>query len=299
MIYRFIPEYRPMIWGSELWVLSGYDERPTRVADGEFKGLTVNELIARKGAELMGERVYERFGNEFPLLVKFIDAKQDLSIQVHPGEALAQARHGGHGKTEMWYVIRADEGAHLYSGISKELDAEKYVRLVEQDRIVEVLADHKISSGDVFFLPAGRIHAICGGTYLAEIQQTSDLTYRIYDYKRPGADGKPRQLHTELAKDAIDYTVYPEYRTRYEYNSNGESRLVDCEYFHTSMYDLDSPSCIDLSSLDTCLMVMCIEGSGSVGGVGVKAGEALLVDAGTGNVELVPSGAMKLLTSYV
>ena len=286
MIYKFRPVLRPMIWGSELWVLSGYPERPTVVDGGEYDGLTVNELIALKKESLMGARVYAAFGDEFPLLVKFIDARDDLSIQVHPGEEFARKKHNGHGKTEMWYVLRTDPGAHLYSGLSKPLTPELYEKAVEEGTIVEYLADHKIAAGDVFFLPNGRIHAICEGTYLAEIQQTSDLTYRIYDYGRLGADGKPRALHTELAKEAIDYKVYPSYKT---------TLPVDCEYFHTSK--VEGPRTLDLSGLDTCLMLMCIEGEGSVGGVPVKEGEALLADAGTEALSI--EGKIKLLTSYV
>ena len=289
-----------MVWGSELWVLSGYSERPTKVAGGEYDGLSVNELIALRKEELMGRRVYAKFGDEFPLLVKFIDAKADLSIQVHPDEKLAQERHGAHGKTEMWYVIKAAPGAHLYSGLSVPLSPEKYVELVEKDQIVSVLADQKVAPGDVFFLPAGRIHAICGGTYLAEIQQTSDITYRIYDYGRPGMDGKPRELHTALARDAIDYKVYDSYRTSYTPAPDRENRLVECEYFNTSLLELTKPYEMDLSGLDTCLMVMCVEGAGKIDGHKAQAGEAFLVDAVQKSLTLEPSaGGLKLLTSYV
>ena len=160
MIYKFEPILKTLVWGTENWVLSGVKGNETRVAEGPAKGKTLNEL----------------YGEEFPLLIKFIDAKKDLSIQVHPNDEIAQQRHGCRGKTEMWYIIGAAPGAHLLAGLSKAITPDDYVRLVAEGRITEVLADHKVAPGDVFFLPAGRIHAICGGCYLAEIQETSDIT---------------------------------------------------------------------------------------------------------------------------
>ena len=302
-MYRFKTILRPMIWGFELWVMSGYPERISVVADGPCEGMTINELVAKEKGALLGKANYERFGNEFPLLVKFIEAHQDLSIQVHPNEEMAQRVHGGHGKTEMWYVIRTEDGAHLYSGLSKAITPEEYEKRIADNSIVDVLADHHIAPGDVFFLPAGRIHAICGGTYLAEIQQTSDLTYRIYDYGRPGADGKPRQLHTELAKQAIDYKVYDNYRTDYQPRKNAEVQIADCPYFTTSVYDMDAPVQKDLSSLDSFVIVMCLEGEGSVDtgdeAMDLKAGDCILVPATASSVKFTPDSSLKLLTSYI
>lgn len=301
-MYKFTPILRPMIWGSELWVLSGIPERISRVADGPCKGMTVNELIALKGASLMGKKVYEQFGNEFPLLIKFIDAHQDLSIQVHPDEEMAQRIHGGHGKTEMWYVLRTEEGAHLYSGLSRAITPEEYSKRIADDSIVEVLADHKIAPGDVFFLPAGRIHAICGGTYLAEIQQTSDFTYRIYDYNRPGADGKPRQLHTNLARQAIDYKVCDNYKTDYVPEQDKSQQIVSCPYFTTSVLDLTKPLEENLSSLDSFVVAMCLEGAGEISAEGdtlsLRANEVVLIPATADKVSFTPAeGGFKLLTT--
>ena len=248
MIYRFQPILKTLVWGTENWVLSGVKGNETKVTGGPADGKTLNEL----------------YGGEFPLLIKFIDAKKDLSIQVHPNDEVAQQRHGCKGKTEMWYMIDTAPGAHLLAGLSKEITKEDYVKLVEEGRITEVLADHKVAPGDVFFLPAGRIHAICGGCFIAEIQQTSDLTYRIYDYGRLGLDGKPRQLHTELAKEAIDYKVYPDYKTVYEPRKDEEVEVVSCQYFTTSVLNLDKPFTKDLSGLDSFLVVMCTSGSGTV-----------------------------------
>ena len=223
---RFTPQLKSLIWGGEKiapykgirtggrnigesWELSGVAGNESVVAEGEYAGRTLPELIARFRGELVGEAVYERHGTEFPLLVKFIDARQDLSIQVHPDDQLAWTRHKSNGKTEMWYVVAADEGAHLKSGFSQQLTPAEYERMVADHTLTDALCDYPVIAGDLFFLPAGRVHAICAGTFVAEIQQTSDITYRIYDYGRTGADGKPRELHTELAKDAIDTPCCP------------------------------------------------------------------------------------------
>ena len=292
MIYKFQPILKTLVWGTENWVLSGVKGNETKVVGGPADGKTLNEL----------------YGGEFPLLIKFIDAKQDLSIQVHPNDEVAQQRHGCKGKTEMWYMIDTAPGAHLLAGLSKEITKEDYVKLVEEGRITEVLADHKVAPGDVFFLPAGRIHAICGGCYLAEIQETSDITYRIFDYNRPGLDGKPRQLHTQEAKDVIDYKVYPSYKTEYERRENEEMKVVSCPYFTTSVFELSEAVEKDLSGLQAVpgnfYIVMGLEGSGSVTGsdgtaVQINAGEALLV-MGENRLTLAPScGKVKLLTTHL
>ncbi len=292
MIYRFQPILKTLVWGTENWVLSGVKGNETKVVGGPADGKTLNEL----------------YGGEFPLLIKFIDAKKDLSIQVHPNDEVAQQRHGCKGKTEMWYMIDTAPGAHLLAGLSKAITKEDYVKLVEEGRITEVLADHKVAPGDVFFLPAGRIHAICGGCYLAEIQETSDITYRIFDYNRPGLDGKPRQLHTQEAKDVIDYKVYPSYKTEYERRENEEMEVVSCPYFTTSVFELSEAVEKDLSGLQAVpgnfYIVMGLEGSGSVTGsdgtaVQINAGEALLV-MGENRLTLAPScGKVKLLTTHL
>ena len=292
MIYKFEPILKTLVWGTENWVLSGVKGNETKVVGGPEDGKTLNEL----------------YGEEFPLLIKFIDAKQDLSIQVHPNDEIAAQRHGCRGKTEMWYMIDTAPGAHLLAGLSKEITKEDYVRLVAEGRITEVLADHKVAPGDVYFLPAGRIHAICGGCYLAEIQETSDITYRIFDYNRPGLDGKPRQLHTEQAKDVIDYKVYPSYKTDYERKENAGVQVAKCQYFTTDVYELSKGVSVDLSGLAAVkknfYVVMCLEGSGSVLGTDgtrtpVKAGEAILA-MGEKQISFEPeSPKLKLLTTHL
>lgn len=303
-MYRLEPILRPMVWGSELWVLSGYPERLSTVADGPCKGLTINELIAKEKERLVGSKVYAEFGDEFPLLVKFLDVHDALSIQVHPSEEFAQERQGLHGKTEMWYVIRAEEGTELMAGFSREITPEEYVRRVSDGTITDVIAHHKVKAGDVFFIPTGRVHALLKGSYIAEIQQTSDSTYRIWDYNRPGLDGKLRHLHTELAKEALDYKVYPDYRTHYEASKDADVQLVSCKYFTTSVIDLQKPFCKDLSQIDSFLIVMCLEGSATLetqdGTEQIAADECILVPASADKIEFLPgSEGFKALLSHV
>lgn len=288
----------------ESWELSGVPGNESVVSNGEFAGRTITELIKEYGPELLGHKVYETYGEKFPLLIKFIDARDDLSIQVHPDDAMAQAVHGQpFGKTEMWYVVSADKDAHLMSGISTEITPEEYVSRVENNTITDVLCDYKVAAGDVFFLPAGRIHSIGKGCFIAEIQQTSDLTYRIYDFGRLGLDGKPRELHTELAKDAIDYSVSEDYRTAYVPVLNEDTPLVECEYFKTHLLDLTEPLSVDVKPKDSFMIVICLEGQGELKDsednvLALKQGETVLVPASVDNVTFVPSVSMKLLTCW-
>ncbi len=284
-MYKFTPILKTLVWGTESWVLSSVPGSESVVAEGPRKGARITDI----------------YPGEFPLLIKFIDAKRDLSIQVHPNDELAAQRHHCKGKTEMWYIIGASEGAHLISGLKKEITPAEYVSLVEQGRITDVLQDYKVSRGDVFFLPAGRIHAIGGGCYLAEIQQTSDITYRIYDYGRLGLDGKPRQLHTEQAKDAIDYTVHDDYRTHYTVRENAASKLVHCPQFRTDLLSLDKPF---TQRVDAEFKVLiAVEGEvvleSSSGQTHLMPGEcALALAAENKEIKITPlSGKVTLLTT--
>ena len=318
---KFKPILKTVVWGGEKiapykeiettqqhigesWELSGVKGNESIVADGPLEGKTIAELVREYKGDLVGKHVYENTGDEFPLLIKFIDALSDLSIQVHPNDELAAKRHNGSkGKTEMWYVVDAEPGAHLLAGLTKQITPDEYAARVADGTITDVLARHDVHPGDVFFLPAGRIHAICGGCFIAEIQQTSDITYRIYDYGRLGLDGKPREVHTELAKDAIDYTVYDTYRTEYTPRQNEEVEVVSCKYFTTSIYDLTLPYARDLSEIDSFLVVMCLSGTGSleVDGeeVEIHQGETVLVPASADDICFVPDDNMKILTSYI
>ena len=333
---KFEPIFKTIVWGGEKialykgvettqehigesWELSGVKGNESVVANGALAGKTIAELVKEYKGRLVGEHVYANTGDEFPLLIKFIDALSDLSIQVHPNDELAAVRHNGSkGKTEMWYVVAAEPGAHLLAGMTQEITPEEYEKRVADGTITDVLARHDVHPGDVFFLPAGRIHAICGGCFIAEIQQTSDITYRIYDYGRLGLDGKPRQLHTELAKDAIDYKVYPEYRTPYTPVKDAENEVVSCKYFTTSIYDLDQAVTKNLEDTDSFLVVMCLSGHGSLTDaepvydaegrrgptkghiIDLRQGETVLIPATSTGITFKPAeGGMKVITSYI
>jgi len=290
----------------ESWEISGYREHETVVSEGPLAGKTISEVAKEFKGELLGEHVYASTGDEFPLLIKFIDALTDLSIQVHPNDEMAVRCHGegARGKTEMWYVIAAAPGAKLYAGLRKQLSPEEYEKMVADGTITDALACYEVKPGDVFFLPAGRIHAICGGCLIAEIQQTSDITYRIWDYGRLGLDGKPRQLHTELAKQAIDFKVYDNYRTEYTPVKDEEVEVVSCPYFTTSIYDLTLPYARDLSDIDSFMVVICVEGRGTLEVDGksldIRQGETVLIPASADDLCFIPEdGGMKLVTSYV
>ena len=293
-MYKFTPIRKTLVWGTEDWVISG---------------VPGNESVVAEGPEA-GKKITDIYPGQFPLLVKFIETKQALSIQVHPDDALASARYGTNGKTEMWYVIDAAPGARIISGLKESITPDDYVRLVAEDRITDVVAEHSVAPGDVFYMPAGRIHAIGGGCFLTEIQQTSDLTYRIYDYNRLGLDGKPRQLHTHEAKDAIDYRVYPEYRTSYEPRRDEPVRLVSCPYFTTEFFELTREMKIPGRAGNFLILI------GIAGQVRLRtaqdetvlsAGEAILVPASDGALSALPlagegsgrDGCVRFLTTHL
>ena len=286
----------------ESWEISGVKGNETLVAEGEFAGQSLNDVVIALKADLVGKANYERFGNEFPLLIKFIDARQDLSIQVHPTDEIAQKQGKDRGKTEMWYIMDSDPDAKLYSGLKKEITPEQYKEMVENDTICDALAQYAVKEGDCFFLPAGRIHAIGTGCFLAEIQQTSDVTYRIYDFKRKDKDGNYRQLHTKEAAESINYTVENNYRTEYVPVKNQGIALVSCPYFSTAVYDLDEPMTLDYSELDSFVILIGMKGSGTVtDGEGntltLNAGESMLVPATTQTLKV--EGTVKFLETYV
>lgn len=318
---KFKPFLKTVVWGGdkiaafkgivtddhrigESWELSGIPGRESVVSNGTLAGRNLASLVEEYGAELVGEHVYASEGNAFPLLVKFIDARDDLSIQVHPDDAMAMERHGTKGKTEMWYIIDAARDASLLAGFSHEISAEEYARRIQDGTITEVLARHEVHPGDVFFLPAGRVHAICSGCFLAEIQESSDITYRIFDYNRPGLDGKPRELHTALAQDAIDFKVCPSYRTVWTEAPDTENVLADSKWFTTSQYSLTKPFYRDLRDIDSFMVVICIEGEGLLENnqaeVQLHPGETVLIPACTASATFKPRGGrLRLLTSYV
>ena len=288
----------------ESWEISAVEGSESIVAEGPDKGMTLTEVLSKYREELLGEANYARFGVKFPLLVKFIDARQDLSIQVHPSDELAKKRHNSMGKTEMWYVIGADKGAKLRSGFSEQITPKEYKDRVYNNTITEVLQEYDIQPGDVCVLPAGRVHSIGAGAFIAEIQQTSDVTYRIYDFDRKDAKGNARELHTDLAREAINFEVLDDYRTQYDVVENEPIELVACPYFTTSLYDMTEEITCDYSELDSFVFFVCVEGSCTLydnekNEVSFKAGETVLMPASIQEVTIVPNGKVKLLETYV
>ena len=286
----------------ESWEISGVPGNETVVSDGPYAGKKLNEMVAELKGELVGEDNYKRFGDEFPLLIKFIDARQDLSIQVHPTDEIAHRQGKERGKTEMWYLMDSDKDATLLCGLKKQITPEEYAQMVADDTICDAIARYNVKEGDCFFLPAGRIHAIGTGCFLAEIQQTSDVTYRIYDFKRKDKNGNYRQLHTKEAAESINYTVESNYRTEYTAAKNQGVALVQCPYFNTAVYDLDEPMTIDYSELDSFVILIGLKGSASItdnegNTFTLQAGESVLIPAST--KELKVDGAIKFLETYV
>jgi len=320
---KFQPILKPVIWGGteishfkqiepvregsgESWEISGVKNNLSVVANGPLAGTTIEELLISQKEKLVGRKVYEKYGNIFPLLIKFIDAHDDLSIQVHPDDKLANERHRSFGKTEMWYVIKAVPGAFLYSGFQKKITPEIYVETVKNNTFTDTLKRYEVKEGDVFFLPAGRVHAIGAGCFIAEIQQTSDITYRIYDYNRKDAAGNTRELHTELAKDAIDYNVYDSYKIDYKKNMNHPVKLVSCPYFTTHLLEMetDIPMTRRYESLDSFVIYICIAGKCTIkddkgNSEYLGQGESMLIPADTKSVTLIPGETSQLLETYV
>lgn len=314
---KFVPYLKSVIWGGdkicsykgiaqpepkigESWEISAVPGHESVVADGPFRGESLNSLINRFGADLIGNRVVERYGLNFPLLIKIIDASDNLSVQVHPDDELARQRHDSLGKTEMWYIIDTAPDAKIYAGLNTRLTPDAYTRRVADGTFAETIACHDSAPGDVFFLPAGRVHAIGAGNLLAEIQESSDVTYRIYDYDRRDASGNPRELHTELAKDAIDYTIYSDYKSPRPDDSEKDAVLVKCNHFTTRRLLIDGKQSISFDP-DSFTVIMCLEGNSKLiwneGQIDLKQGETLLIPAIIDNVTI--SGKSKLLLAQV
>lgn len=296
---KFHPYLKTVIWGGEKiceykgiesagptigesWEISMVPGHESVVATGTYEGKTIAELINAFSEELLGEKVVKKYGNTFPLLVKLIDANDNLSVQVHPDDNLAKERHGCQGKTEMWYIIDAEKGATIFAGLCKTMTPEEYRQRIADNTIMETLASHSSEPGDVFYLPAGRVHAIGAGNLLAEIQETSDITYRIYDYDRRDKDGNPRELHTELAVDAIDYKVYDNYKNPHDTEQEDEITLADCEHFITKRVLMKGETEFDLDG-ESFTILMCITGEGEIEygkeKMGIKQGETVLLPA--------------------
>lgn len=319
-ILTFTPQFKSVIWGGkriaefkglpsqgdtigESWELSGVPGHESVVADGTYKGSNLRDLLTSDGKEIMGERLATRFGNEFPLLIKLIDSADDLSVQVHPNDELAEKRHHCPGKTEMWVSVAPAPDAYLYSGLTREITPDEYRRRIADNTIISVLGKYYPKKGDVFFLPAGRIHSIGRGNFVLEIQETSDITYRIYDYDRRDKNGNPRQLHVEESVDAVDFndtesaapTSIPE-------SKNEEHVIASCSHFTTTAIDVDGTDTLDLASRDSFTIIVCVDGS-----VILTDPENRVTELQQGHTALIPAsmpavkitGKGRVVTAYI
>ena len=323
MLYPIIfrPIFKEVIWGGtkilpyknmpvnskkigESWEISHIEHNLSVVANGHLEGKTIDKLINEFGAQLLGEKVIRQTGNTFPLLIKFIDACENLSIQVHPDDNLARKRHNSSGKTEMWYIAEAAPDAVLYCGFSQHTDAGEYVHRVEDNSIMDIINKYSVKENDVFFLPAGSVHAIGPGCFIVEIQQTSDITYRIYDYNRKDFNGNERKLHTELAKEAIDYNYNQDYKKEYTSVENEATKLVNCQYFTTNLLNLNKPITQNLSDIDSFVVYICVKGQSQLtdnkeNKTTIQQGQTVLIPADTKTITIEPNGECKFIETYI
>jgi len=298
---KFKPILKETIWGGEKlmtvlnkqsdqknigesWEISSVDRNISIVANGKLKGESLENLLIIYRDALVGKKVFNEFSYKFPLLIKYIDAKEALSIQLHPNDKLAKERHSSFGKTEMWYVMQADEGGNLIVGFKENSNKEEYLEHLQHKSLLEILNVDTVQKGDVYFIPTGRVHAIGAGVMLAEIQQTSDVTYRIYDWDRKDTRGNYRKLHTELALDAIDYKSIEEYRTNYIKTLNKQSKVIDCQYFTTNIVSINGKIKIDHSNKDSFVIYMCVNGE-----VAFHYGEDKVETLSNGETLLMPA----------
>ncbi len=288
----------------ESWEISGVDGDISVVENGFLADNDLQELIEIYMGDLVGDSVYERFGLEFPLLIKFIDANEALSVQVHPDDMLAQKRHEAFGKTEMWYIINADKDALIYSGFNHEMDKTHYLNHVKNKDFISILNTFKANPNEVYYLPAGRVHAIGAGILLAEIQQASDITYRIYDWDRLDDEGNQRELHTELAIDAIDFKKYANYKIDYSVVKNQSSKILSNKYFQTNIINFEKPIEKEYNTLDSFVIYMCLDGEFEIEyyekeRIRVLKGETILIPAVIEQINLIPVHQSKVLEIFL
>jgi mannose-6-phosphate isomerase len=315
--FKFTPILKSVLWGGEKiapfkglsteqhnvgesWEISGVEGHESIVAEGKDTGLSIIELLRKYKSDLVGKAVYERFGNKFPLLVKIIDAKADLSVQVHPNDELAMKRHNCFGKTEMWYIIDADPGAKIYSGLNRHITPDEFDSLVARKKIMDVVAQHETHPGDLFYLPPGRIHSIGAGNLLAEIQETSDITYRVYDFDRRDAMGNKRELHNDLAREAIDYETYDGYKIPSPKDTDGINELIKCDCFDTRRLIVNGSFHLDVP--DTFIIVMNLQGNVTItdnnGNITtMHRGETILVPAAINTLDIAGNTRLLLATA--
>lgn len=324
MLYplKFRPILKSLIWGGdklvkagkklpagmaadakigESWEISGVENDVSVVSNGFLKSNDLQELIETYMGDLVGDEIYEKYGLEFPVLIKFIDAQDVLSVQVHPDDEMAEQRHGKRGKTEMWYVVDHEPGAFLYVGFNRKITRDEYLQAVKEGNLPDLLEKYEVSKGDTFFIPAGTVHAIGKGVVIAEIQETSDVTYRIDDWGRTGADGKPRQLHTEEAVDAIDYSYREDYKRVVAPQPGGKRELVSTPFFTTNILWVDGDMVRDYAPLDSFVAYVCTEGEAEIkyegGSEKLSAMQSILIPAEIDEVTV--SGKATILEVYI
>jgi len=318
---KFKPIFKDKIWGGqkvntelgmdygdlpncgEVWVISGVKGNESIVQNGFLKDNELNELVEVYMGDLVGEKIFEKFGDEFPLLIKFIDANDWLSIQVHPDDELAAKRKVGNGKTEMWFTLGADESTQLISGFNREMDKETYLKHLKKGTLKDIMNYEDVKKGDVFFIPAGRVHALGPGMLLAEIQQTSDTTYRIFDWDRVDDEGNKREIHTDDALDAIDFDKHDSYRTPYKSEINQTNEIVKSDKFTTNIVDFNETIYKDLEALDSFVIYIAVEGDTILvwddGEIKINVGEAVIVPAYLSQINLIPKTTSKLLEVHL
>lgn len=315
---KFNPILKERIWGGkklktllnknstkpkigESWEISDVKGDTSIVSNGNFKGKSLQELLETYKQDLVGIHNYKIFGTKFPLLIKFIDAKEDLSIQLHPNDELAAKRHNSFGKTEMWYIMQAESDSNLIVGFNQKVTQELYLKHLENKTLPKILNFEKVTSGDTYFIEVGRIHAIGAGVLLAEIQQTSDITYRVYDWDRKDAQGNERELHNDLALDAIDFDMENDFKVHYSKSKNHSNEIVNCPYFKTNYLHL-SESIKKENKQDSFIIYICVEGNANIITENyteiIKKGETVLLPAAITSFEITAENA-KLLEVYV
>jgi len=315
---KFSPILKEKIWGGkklktflkkesdasnvgESWEISDVEGDTSIVLNGALKGRSLKELLVTYQEDLIGKKNFETFGTKFPLLIKFIDAKEDLSIQLHPNDQLAAERHNSFGKTEMWYVMQADDEAKLIVGFNQEMTSELYLKHLKDKTLTEILNFDDVEEGDTYFIEVGRVHAIGAGVMLAEIQQTSDITYRVYDWDRTDDDGNERELHNDLAIDAIDFNADNDFRVPYNQHKNQSNKMVSCPYFTTNFLNLNE-KILKENIYDSFIIYICVEGEVKIRfkdfSETIKKGETILIPAVFEHFEIDTNNA-KLLEVYV
>jgi mannose-6-phosphate isomerase len=318
---KFKPILRQKLWGGdriqniyrhnepkldqvgESWDVSAMDDDDCEVINGWLEGNSLADLVEVYMGDLVGDKVYEQYGSEFPLLLKIIDANDNLSIQVHPNDELAEEEHGLSGKTEMWYVLDAEKDAYIILGFNRYVSKSEYIERVATGHLEEVLQKYPVKKGDVYFIPAGMVHSIGKGCLIMEVQQASDLTYRIYDFNRKDADGNLRELHTELAQKAIDFENWQGRKITLQPAQNGIVNLVECPYFVVNEMQIDKPKEYDLAPINSFVLLSCVEGHVTIKWdddyLTLTDGETILIPAEMNSLYIVPTVNSKLLETYI